>query len=117
MMQGSAGARETAERNQLYGGVQTPYPEPMPPPAPATGSALPVYTPTFWTWSDVIIKDMTYNGEETWKPFLVKFTRLARSQQWTDDEQHDHFCLSLDGVASDYYTWLVKTSDTHPRSP
>jgi hypothetical protein len=54
--------------------------------------------------------DMTYDGEATWKSFLVKFTRLVRSQQWTDNEQHDHFCLSLDVFASDYHTPLRETS-------
>jgi hypothetical protein len=52
---------------------------------------------------------MTCDGEATWKSFLVKITRLAGSQQWADDEQHDHFSLSPDGVASDYYTLLIGT--------
>jgi hypothetical protein len=53
---------------------------------------------------------MTYDGEATWKSFLVKFTRLACSQQWADDKQHNNFCLSLDGVASNYYTLLIDAS-------
>jgi hypothetical protein len=40
----------------------------------------------------------------------MKFTRLARSQQWTEDEQHDHFCFSLEGADSEYYTLLLETS-------
>jgi hypothetical protein len=51
------------------------------------------------TCSDAIIKDMT-----------VKFLKLSGSQQWTDDEQRDHFCLSFDGVANDHYTLLMETS-------
>jgi hypothetical protein len=109
-MQGSAGARETAAPNQLHGGAHTPYQEPTPSPAPVTRAALPVYTPTPRTFSDAIIKALTYDGDATWKSFLVKFTRLARSQHWTNDKQHDHFCLSLDGVASDDYTLLMETS-------
>jgi hypothetical protein len=111
-MQGSAGARDTSiiAPNQLHGGAHTPYPEPTPPSAPVTRAALPVYNPTPRTCSDAIIKDTTYNEEATWTSSLVKFTRLPCSQQWTDDEQHDHFCWSLDGVANDYYTLLIKTS-------
>jgi hypothetical protein len=45
-----------------------------------------------------------------WKSFLVKFTRLAHSQQWTGDELDDHFCLCLDGIASAYYTLLMVPS-------
>jgi hypothetical protein len=58
---------------------------------------------------------MAYDGEATWKSFLVKFTRLARSLQWTDDEQRDHFCLSLDGVANDYYemTKITISNQSH----
>jgi hypothetical protein len=53
---------------------------------------------------------MTYHGEASWKSFLVKFTRLVRSQQKTEDEQHNHFCLSPNRVASGYYTLLMETS-------
>jgi hypothetical protein len=90
------------------GGAHTPYPEPTLP--SAVHATLPVYTPTLVPAAMAIIKDMTYDSETTWKSFLVKFTRLARSQQWTNDEQHGHFYLSLDGVASDYYTLLTETS-------
>jgi hypothetical protein len=110
MMQGSARARETMAQNQLHEGAHIPHQEPMTSLAPATLAALPVYTPTPRTCSDVMIKDMTYDGEATWMSFLVKFTSLARRQQWTDDEQHDHFCLSLDVFASDYHTPLRETS-------
>jgi hypothetical protein len=40
---------------------------------------------------------------------MHKFVRLARSQQWSEIEQHDQFCFSLDGMASDYYTLLMDT--------
>jgi hypothetical protein len=109
MMQGSAGARETVAPFQLQGGAHTPYPEPTPTPAPATSAALPVYTPTPWTCSDAIIMDMTFDGEATWKSFLVKFTRLARSQQWTDDEQYDHILL----LTVRAFTTLA---DVHPQA-
>lgn len=33
----------------------------------------------------------------------MKFVRLTRSEQWTEDEQHDPFCFSLEGAASDNY--------------
>jgi hypothetical protein len=46
----------------------------------------------------------------SWKSFMMKFTRLARNQQWTEDEQHDHFCFSVEGAASEYYTFLLETS-------
>jgi hypothetical protein len=43
---------------------------------------------------------------------LHKFVRLARSQRWSETEQHDQFCFSLEGTASDYYTLLLDT-DPH----
>ncbi|XP_056003459.1 uncharacterized protein LOC130046578 [Ostrea edulis] len=54
-------------------------------------------------------KDLRYDGKSSWKSFLHKFARLARSQQWTEPEQHDQFCFSLEGTASDYYTLLLDT--------
>jgi hypothetical protein len=53
---------------------------------------------------------MHYDGKVSWESFMMKFTRLARSQQWTEDEQHDQFCFSLEGAASEYYTLLLETS-------
>ena len=35
--------------------------------------------------------------------------RLARSEQWTEVEQHDQFCFVLEGMASEYYTLLLET--------
>ena len=40
---------------------------------------------------------------------MHKFVRLARSEQWTEVEQHDQFCFALEGMASEYYTLLLKT--------
>jgi hypothetical protein len=40
---------------------------------------------------------------------MRKFVRLAHSQQWSEIEQHDKFCFSLEGMASDYYTLLMDT--------
>ena len=36
--------------------------------------------------------------------------RLARSEQWAEMEQHDQFCVALEGTASDYYTLLLETN-------
>jgi hypothetical protein len=57
-------------------------------------------------------KDLRYDGKSSWKSFLHKFVTLARSQRWSETEQHDQFCFSLEGTASDYYTLLL---DTDPR--
>ena len=35
--------------------------------------------------------------------------RIARSEQWTEVEQHDQFCFALEGMASEYYTLLLET--------
>ena len=35
--------------------------------------------------------------------------RLARSEQWTEVEQHNQFCFALEGSASEYYTLLLET--------
>lgn len=55
-------------------------------------------------------KDLRYDGKSSWKAFLHKFVRLLQNQQWTKVEQHDQFCLSLEGQASDYYTLLLEVS-------
>ncbi|XP_062615272.1 uncharacterized protein LOC134277010 [Saccostrea cucullata] len=55
-------------------------------------------------------KDLRYDGKTSWKAFLHKFVRLSRSQLWTEEEQHDQFCFSLEGAASEYYTLLLETS-------
>ena len=39
---------------------------------------------------------------------MHKLVRLARSQQWTEVEQHDQFCFALEGLASEYYTLLLE---------
>jgi hypothetical protein len=67
---------------------------------PAPGGRAPTY------------KDLRYDGKSSWKSFLHKFVRLARSQRWSETEQHDQFCFSLEGTASDYYTLLLDT-DPH----
>ena len=55
-------------------------------------------------------KDLRYNGKSSWKSFLNKFVRLARSEQWTEVEQHDQFCcFALAGRASEYYNLLLET--------
>ena len=54
-------------------------------------------------------KDLRYDGKSSWKAFLHKFVRLARSKQWTEVEQHDQFCFALEGMASEYYTLLLET--------
>jgi hypothetical protein len=53
---------------------------------------------------------MRYDSKVSWKSFMMKFTRLARSQQWTEDEQDDRFCFSSEGSSSEYYTLLLVTS-------
>ena len=35
--------------------------------------------------------------------------RLSRSEQWTEVEQHDHFCFALEDMESEYYTLLLET--------
>ena len=40
----------------------------------------------------------------------MNFVRLVHSHQWTEDEQHDHLCFSLEGDTSEYYTLLLKIS-------
>ena len=40
---------------------------------------------------------------------MHKFMRLAHSEQWTEVEQHVQFCFALEGIASKYYTLLLKT--------
>ena len=47
-------------------------------------------------------KDLQYDGKTSWNSFMYKFVRMARSQQWSEIEQHDQFCFSLEGIASDY---------------
>ena len=54
-------------------------------------------------------KDLRYDGKSSQKAFLHKFVRLARSEQWTEVEQHDQFCFALKGMASEYYTVLLET--------
>jgi hypothetical protein len=41
---------------------------------------------------------------------MMNFTRVARSQQWTEGGQHDNFCFSLEGATNEYYTLLLDTS-------
>jgi hypothetical protein len=57
-------------------------------------------------------KDLRYDGKFSWKPFLHKFVKLARSHRWSETEQHDKFCFSLEGIPSEYYTLLLDT-DPH----
>ena len=54
-------------------------------------------------------KDLRYDGKSSWIAFLHKLVRLARSEQWTEVEQHDQFCFALEGMASEYYTLLLVT--------
>ena len=54
-------------------------------------------------------KDLCYHGKSSWKAFLHKFMRLARSEQWTEVEQHEQFCFALERMASEYYTLLLET--------
>ena len=49
-------------------------------------------------------KDLCCDGKLSWKAFLHKFVRLARSEQWTEVEQQDQFCFALEGLASEYST-------------
>ena len=35
--------------------------------------------------------------------------RLARSERFTEVEQHDQFCYALEGTTSEYYTQLLET--------
>ena len=53
--------------------------------------------------------DLRYDGKSSWKAFLHKFVRLARSEQWIEVEPHDQFCFALEGMASAYYTLLLET--------
>ena len=39
---------------------------------------------------------------------MRKFVRLARSEQFTEVEQHDKFGSALEGTASEYYTLLLE---------
>ena len=39
---------------------------------------------------------------------MKKISRLARSEQWTEVEQHDQFCFALEGMARKYYTLLLE---------
>ena len=55
-------------------------------------------------------KDLHYDGKSSWKSFLHKFVRLARSEQWAEVEQHDQFCVALESTASDYCTLLLETN-------
>ena len=48
-------------------------------------------------------KDIRDDWKSSWKAFLHKFVRLAHSEQWTEVEQYDQFCLALEGTASEYY--------------
>ena len=46
---------------------------------------------------------------------MHKFVRLTCSEQWTEVDQHDHFCFALEGMASEYYTLLLETDPgVHP---
>ena len=54
-------------------------------------------------------KDIRYDRRSSWKAYLHKFVRLARSEQWTEVEQHDHFCFALEDMESEYYTLLLET--------
>lgn len=56
------------------------------------------------SWSDSRCKDLKYDGTSNWKSFLYKFKRLSCSQQWSEVEQHDQICFSLEGAVSDYHT-------------
>ena len=40
----------------------------------------------------------------------MNFVRLVHSHKWTEVEQHDHICFSLEGAASDYYMLLLEIS-------
>ena len=44
-------------------------------------------------------KDLRYEGKSSMKAFLHKYVGLARSEQWTEVEQHDQFCFALEGMA------------------
>ena len=48
---------------------------------------------------------------------LHKFVRLASSGQFTEVEQYDQFCFALEGMASQYYTLLLKTNPEFARGP
>ena len=54
-------------------------------------------------------KDLRYDRKSSWKAFLQKFVRLARSEQWTEVGQRDQFCFALEGITSEYYTLLLET--------
>ncbi|MES1921500.1 hypothetical protein MHBO_003028 [Bonamia ostreae] len=50
---------------------------------------------------------MWYDGKSSWKSFLRKIVRLARSQQLPEFDQRDHF-FSLEGAASNDYMLLER---------
>jgi hypothetical protein len=54
-------------------------------------------------------KDTQHDGKSNWKSFMHKFVGLLCSPQWSEIEQHDQFCFSLEGILSDYYTLLLDT--------
>lgn len=51
-----------------------------------------------------------YDKTSNSKSFLLNSERLSRNQQWSEEEQHDQFCFSLEGAASDYNTLLMETN-------
>ena len=54
-------------------------------------------------------KNLTYDGTGNWSAFKMKFTRYAKTCEWTEDECLNCLCWCLVGKALDYYAVINKS--------
>lgn len=58
-------------------------------------------------------KNLTYDGTGNWSAFRMKFTRYAKTCEWTEDECLNCLCWCLVGKALDYYAVISKSKEVY----
>ena len=56
-------------------------------------------------------RNLTYDGKGSWMAFKEKFTRYAKTCEWTKKECLNYLCWCLTDKASDFYALLMESSD------
>ena len=56
-------------------------------------------------------RNLTYDGKGSWMAFKEKFTRYAKTCEWTKKEYLNYLCWCLTDKASDFYALLMESSD------
>ena len=57
-------------------------------------------------------KNLTYDGTGNWSAFKMKFTRYAKTCEWTEDECLNCLCWCLVRKALDYYAVISKSKQS-----